>query len=43
MTERIHKLRETSLKAVNSLSAERGLLVTEFYKSITATQFSKTC
>ncbi|MGC8865223.1 MAG: trans-4-hydroxy-L-proline dehydratase [Bacteroidales bacterium] len=33
MTERILKLREASLKAVNRLSAERALLITEFYQS----------
>lgn len=33
MTERIKKLREQSLTAENRLSAERGLLITEFYKS----------
>jgi trans-4-hydroxy-L-proline dehydratase len=33
MTDRIHKLREQSLQAVNRLTAERVLLVTEFYKS----------
>lgn len=33
MTERIKKLREQSLNAENRLSAERGLLITEFYKS----------
>jgi pyruvate formate-lyase/glycerol dehydratase family glycyl radical enzyme len=32
MNERIKKLREQSLTAVNSLSAERGVLVTEFFK-----------
>jgi pyruvate formate-lyase/glycerol dehydratase family glycyl radical enzyme len=32
MTERIIKLREASLNAVNRISAERGLLVTEFYR-----------
>ncbi len=31
MTERIWRLREQSLSAVNRLSAERALLVTEFY------------
>ena len=36
MTERIKKLRESSLNAVNRLSAERGLLVTEFYKGLSA-------
>jgi len=33
MTDRIRRLREQSLKAVNRLSAERALLVTGFYKS----------
>lgn len=33
MNERIKKLRDQSLKAINRLSAERALLVTEFYKS----------
>lgn len=33
MTDRVKKLREQSLKAVNRLSAERALLVTEFYRS----------
>jgi formate C-acetyltransferase len=33
MNERIKKLREQSLKAENCISAERGLLVTEFYKT----------
>jgi trans-4-hydroxy-L-proline dehydratase len=33
MTDRIKKLREQSLNAVNRLSAERALLVTEIYKS----------
>jgi pyruvate-formate lyase len=32
MTERIIKLREASLNAENRISAERGLLVTEFYR-----------
>jgi len=32
MNQRIQKLREESLKAVNCISAERALLVTEFYK-----------
>ncbi len=32
MTERIKILREKSLNAINRLSAERALLVTEFYK-----------
>jgi formate C-acetyltransferase len=33
MTDRIKKLRDQSLNAVNCLSAERALLVTNFYKS----------
>jgi pyruvate formate-lyase/glycerol dehydratase family glycyl radical enzyme len=33
MTERIKKLRKNSLTATNRISAERALLVTEFYKS----------
>ena len=33
MTERIKKLRTQSLNAVNRISAERALLLTEFYKS----------
>ena len=33
MTERIKKLRNQSLKAVNRISAERALLITEFYQS----------
>jgi formate C-acetyltransferase len=33
MNERIKKLREQSLNAINHISAERALLVTEFYKS----------
>jgi len=33
MTERIKKLREQSLNAVNRLSPERAILVTEFYMS----------
>jgi hypothetical protein len=33
MTDRIHKLRSQSLTAVNRLSAERALLVTEFYQT----------
>ena len=40
MTERIKRLREESLNAVNRLSAERGLLVTEFYKGHAATHDS---
>jgi trans-4-hydroxy-L-proline dehydratase len=34
MNPRIKQLRSNSLNAVNTLSAERALLVTEFYKSI---------
>jgi len=33
MTERIKKLRDQSLNAVNRISPERSLLITEFYKS----------
>lgn len=33
MTERIKKLREQSLNAVNRISAERALLITKFYQS----------
>lgn len=40
MTERIKKLREESLQAVNRLSAERGLLVTKFYKELSAAEDS---
>ena len=40
MTDRIHELREQSLQAVNRISAERALLVTEFYKSEQAAQVS---
>jgi pyruvate formate-lyase/glycerol dehydratase family glycyl radical enzyme len=32
MTDRIKQLRDKSLSAINSLNAERALLVTEFYK-----------
>lgn len=40
MNDRIKKLREQSLNAVNTLSAERALLVTEFYKSEEAREIS---
>jgi trans-4-hydroxy-L-proline dehydratase len=40
MTERIEKLREASLNAVNCISAERGLLITRFYKGLSAAQYS---
>jgi formate C-acetyltransferase len=33
ITPRIQQLREQSLNAVNRISAERGLLMTEFYKN----------
>lgn len=33
MTPRIEKLREQSLNAINRISAERAVLITEFYKS----------
>ena len=40
MNERIIDLREQSLNAVNRISSERALLVTEFYKSNIAQQVS---
>ena len=40
MTERINKLRTQSLTAVNRISAERALLITEFYKSNVCRAFS---
>ncbi len=40
MTERIAKLREQSLAAVPSISAERALLLTEFYRSGNAERVS---
>ncbi|HOW24440.1 MAG TPA: glycyl radical protein [Bacteroidales bacterium] len=40
MNNRISKLREQSLRAVNRISAERALLVTEFYMSDLAQQVS---
>ena len=40
MNSRIKKLREGSLRAVNRLSAERGLLVTQFYKEVSAVEDS---
>ena len=40
MSERIEQLREAGLKAVNRLSAERGLLITQFYKELSAAQYS---
>ena len=40
MNKRIQKLRENSLQAVNSISAERALLVTEFYKNAHASEAS---
>jgi len=40
MNNRIKKLREESLKAVNRLSAERGLLVTRFYRELSAVEDS---
>jgi hypothetical protein len=33
ISDRVQKLREQSLDAVETLSAERALLITEFYKS----------
>jgi len=40
MNERIKKLREQSLTAVNRLSEERAMLVTEFYKNNSARELS---
>lgn len=40
MTERIEKLRKASLDAVNRISAERGLLVTRFYREMSAAEHS---
>lgn len=40
MTERIKRLRTQSLNAINCISAERALLITEFYKSNTYDKFS---
>lgn len=40
MNPRIKKLREQSLNAVNRLSVERAVLVTEFYKSDAARKYS---
>ena len=40
MNERIKKLREESLNAIPRISAERALLITEFYKSDLAQQVS---
>ena len=38
MTERVKKLREQSLRAINTVSHERAVLITEFYKSSKAQQ-----
>jgi len=40
MNNRINKLREQSLNAVEHISAERALLITEFYKSAEARELS---
>ena len=40
MNDRIKSLREKSLNAIESLTAERALLVTSFYKSIEAQKLS---
>ncbi len=40
MTERIEKLRTQSLNAINRISAERALLITEFYKTPKSQQVS---
>lgn len=40
MNSRIHKLRKQSLEAINTISAERALLVTDFYKNHSPEQYS---
>ena len=40
LTERVIKLREQSLNAVEKISAERAVLVTEFYKSMDSRELS---
>jgi pyruvate formate-lyase/glycerol dehydratase family glycyl radical enzyme len=40
MTERVKKLREQSLNAVETLTAERAILMTQFYKSDEARELS---
>jgi pyruvate formate-lyase/glycerol dehydratase family glycyl radical enzyme len=40
ISERVKKLREQSLKAVETISAERALLMTQFYKSEEARELS---
>ncbi len=40
MNNRIKQLREQSLNAVNTLSAERAILVTEFYKNVGLQRYS---
>ena len=40
MNQRIKQLREQSLAAVNRISTERALLVTEFYKTGVAQKYS---
>ena len=40
MNSRIKKLRDESLEAVNRLSAERGMLVTQFYEELSAVEDS---
>ena len=41
MNERIRRLRDESLKAVPSVSVERAVLVTEFYRSPAALNVSE--
>jgi formate C-acetyltransferase len=40
MTDRIKRLRDNSLNAINRLNAERAVLVTTFYKSFKGTEIS---
>ena len=40
LSERVKKLRDQSLNAVEKISAERALLITQFYKSDEARELS---
>ncbi len=41
MNKRINKLRNQSLQAINTISTERAALITEFYKSKNANEYSQ--
>ena len=43
LSARVNKLREQSLNAVETLSAERALLMTQFYKSDEAQRIISSC